>query len=295
MVPAPATPLRVGHIEFLNCLPLYWGLDRLGLLPGLDLHPGTPDVLSDALVAGDLDVGPVSLVEALRASEELVVLPDVAVTADGPVESVVLLTRRPLADLHGRLVALGSTSRTSVLLARLLLERHVGVRPRYETVPPDLAAAAARGADAAVLIGDPALRASLAPPAGWSVVDLGERWQAVSGLPMVFAVWAARAEVVAAREGDVRRIGHAFAAGARAARRHPGAVARAAAARAGLPETDMGRYYRRLDFTFGPRQRAGLVAVADAFTGLGAVAPGSASRLRVLPDRDGPVRWAASA
>src|SRR5918912_3824174 len=110
---------RVGHIQFLTCLPLYWGLMRSGALLDVDLHKDTPDRLNAALVSGELDIGPISLVEYLRHADELLLLPDLAVGSDGPVLSVNLVSTRPLAEL--RRVALGSTSRTGVLLARLLL------------------------------------------------------------------------------------------------------------------------------------------------------------------------------
>jgi chorismate dehydratase len=148
---------RVGHIQFLNCLPLYWGLVRSGALLDVELVKDTPDRLNEALVRGDLDVGPISLVEYLRHADELLLLPDLAVGSDGPVLSVVLVTAVPPERITS--VALGSTSRTSVLLARMLLERRVGVHPTYITMPPDLPMML-READAAVLIGDVALRAT---------------------------------------------------------------------------------------------------------------------------------------
>src|SRR5215470_11654207 len=103
---------RVGHIEFLNCLPLYWGLMRSGALLGVHLHRDTPDRLNEALVSGALDIGPISLVEYLRHADELLLLPDLAVGSDGPVLSVNLVSAVPLGDLDGARVALGSTSRT---------------------------------------------------------------------------------------------------------------------------------------------------------------------------------------
>ncbi|MHB1803048.1 MAG: menaquinone biosynthetic enzyme MqnA/MqnD family protein, partial [Actinomycetes bacterium] len=130
---------RVGHIQFLNCLPVYWGLVRSGALLDVELTKDTPDRLNDALVAGDLDIGPISLVAYLRHAGELVVLPDIAVGSDGPVLSVNLVSQVPLNQLDGARVALGSTSRTSVLLARMLLEERIGVHPVYHTCPPDLA------------------------------------------------------------------------------------------------------------------------------------------------------------
>src|SRR3954462_5001216 len=122
---------RVGHIQFLNCLPIYWGLMRSGALLDVDLHKDSPDRLNAALVAGDLDIGPISLVEYLRHADELLLLPDIAVGSDGPVLSVNLVSTVPPAELDGRPVALGSTSRTSVLLAQLWLREVHRVQPHY--------------------------------------------------------------------------------------------------------------------------------------------------------------------
>ena len=177
---------RVGHIQFLNCLPLYWGLARSGALLDVVLTKDTPDRLNDALVTGELDIGPISLVEYLRHADELLVLPDLAVGSDGPVLSVCMVSTVPIDQI--RSVALGSTSRTSVLLARLLLEQTHGLSPSYTVMPPDLSAML-RETDAAVVIGDTALRATFidGPRLGLSVLDLGAAWHEISGLPMVFA------------------------------------------------------------------------------------------------------------
>ena len=90
---------RVGHIQFLNCLPIYWGLMRSGALLDVDLHKDTPDRLSADLVAGRLDIGPITLVEYLRHADELLLLPNLAVGSDGPVLSVNLISTRPLAEV----------------------------------------------------------------------------------------------------------------------------------------------------------------------------------------------------
>src|SRR5512138_118702 len=111
---------RVGHIQFLNCLPIYWGLMRSGALLDVDLRKDSPDRLNAALVAGDLDIGPISLVEYLRHTDELLLLPDLAVGSDGPVLSVNIVSTVELDRLDGAHVALGSTSRTGVLLAQML-------------------------------------------------------------------------------------------------------------------------------------------------------------------------------
>jgi chorismate dehydratase len=199
---------RVGHIEFLNCLPILWGLGRTAGLGDFDLRRSTPDVLAQALVAGELDVSPISLLELYRNSDELVVLPDIAIGSDGPVMSCLIVSRVPLRELNGAPVALGSTSRTSVKLAELLLEEVEGVRPEYFVCPPDLDQMLER-APAGVIIGDAALRAALhsAPERGLEVHDLGEMWRRWTGLPFVFAVFAARREY-AAREPEIVRLVH---------------------------------------------------------------------------------------
>lgn len=328
---------RVGHIQFLNCLPLYWGLVRSGALLDVELVKDTPDRLNDALVRGDLDVGPISLVEYLRHADELVLLPDLAVGSDGAVLSVVLVTSVPLDRITS--VALGSTSRTSVLLARMLLERRVGVRPTYVTMPPDLPMML-READAAVLIGDVALRATYdaeqaaaarrsgdgdggarsndgsddgsndgsddgnvdvtartavdagvpeawlppgvraaraqaaalpARPGDLAVVDLAAAWRDWSGLPMVFAVWAARRSFAEAHPGAVKDVHEAFRHSLDLALRQIEDVAAYAARWEVFDSPTLVRYFTTLDFRLRQRQIAGVREFARRAAGEGAV------------------------
>jgi chorismate dehydratase len=258
--PLVARP-RVGHIQFLNCLPLYWGLVRSGALLDLELRKDTPDRLSDALLAGELDLGPISLVEYLRHTEELLLLPDLAVGSDGPVLSVNLVSQRPLGELDGRPVALGATSRTSVALAAMLLEDRYEVVPSYFSCPPDLSTML-QEADAAVLIGDPALRATIDPPAGVTVHDLGGMWRDWTGLPMVFAVWAVRRQVAADHPGMVKEVHQAFLTSREEALAQVDEVAAGAARWEPYDAATLARYFRALDFTLGPRQLAGLAEFA---------------------------------
>lgn len=249
---------RVGHIQFLNCLPLYWGLAQSGALLDVELHKDTPDRLGEALVAGDLDVGPISLVEYLRHADELVLLPDLAVGSDGPVLSVNIVSKLPLAELDGKRVALGSTSRTSVLLAQMLLEDRYAARPDYFTCPPDLTAMMLE-ADAAVLIGDVAMRATFdAPGRGLHVYDLGAQWRDWTGLPMVFAVWAARRDFALARPDVVRDVQTAFRASLDLSLSRVGEVAEQAARWEPFDAATLERYFTTLDFRLGERQLAGL-------------------------------------
>ncbi|WP_281595039.1 menaquinone biosynthesis protein [Micromonospora sp. WMMD882] len=249
---------RVGHIQFLNCLPIYWGLMRSGALIDVDLHKDSPDRLSAALVAGDLDIGPISHVEYLRHADEMLLLSDLAVGSDGPVLSVNVVSTRPLAELDGRRVALGSTSRTGVLLAQLLLAQRYGVRPEYFRCPPDLTQMLLE-ADAGVLIGDVALRALYeAPRRGLAVTDLGQAWQEWTGLPMVFAVWAVRRDFAAAHPGLVKGVHEAFLRSRDLCLAELDEVAASAARWEPFDAATLASYFRALDFSLGSRQVAGL-------------------------------------
>lgn len=249
---------RVGHIQFLNCLPIYWGLVQNNTLLDVDLTKDTPDRLNEALVRGDLDIAPISLVEYLRHAAELVVLPGIAVGSDGPVLSVNLVSQLPVADLDGARVALGSTSRTGVTLARLWLAEVHGVRPDYFGCPPDLGAMM-QEAPAGVLIGDAALRALHdAPDRGLRVHDLGQAWRDWTGLPMVFAVWAARRDFVERHPGLVKDVHTAFLDSRDTALARIDEVAARAARWESFDAATLAGYFRTLDFSLGTRQLAGL-------------------------------------
>jgi chorismate dehydratase len=251
----------VGHIQFLNCLPLYWGLARTGTLLDFELTKDTPEKLSEKLVRGDLDIGPITLVEFLRHADDLVAFPDIAVGCDGPVMSCVIVSQGPLERLDGARVALGSTSRTSVRLAQLLLAESVGVRPSYYTCPPDLSLMM-QEAEAAVLIGDAALRANLhdGPRFGLEVHDLGALWKAWTGLPFVFAVWAVRRDYLEREPEVTRQVHKAFLASRDLSLAEVDKVAEQAARWEAFDERVLERYFTTLDFRFGAPQ---LAAVAE--------------------------------
>ncbi|CAL2068203.1 menaquinone biosynthesis protein [Streptomyces sp. TR1341] len=252
---------RVGHIQFLNCLPLYWGLARTGTLLDFQLTKDTPEKLSERLIQGELDVAPVTLVEYLKNSDDLVAFPDIAVGCDGPVMSCVIVSQVPLEQLDGAKVALGSTSRTSVRLAQLLLSERYGVQPEYYTCPPDLGLMM-READAAVLIGDAALRANLhdGPRYGLDVHDLGTLWKEWTGLPFVFAVWAARRDYLEREPLITHQVHQAFLESKKISLEEVDKVAEQAAHWEAFDAQTLAKYFTTLDFSFGDAQ---LAAVAE--------------------------------
>ena len=137
--------MRVGRIPYINCYPVYGAIDR-GLVPlPAQLVSGTASDLNDLLSAGELELSVVSAVEYARDAASYHLLPDLAISCDGPVHSVKLFSRQPVEELHGATVLRTSSSRTSVLLLELLCRHRWEVAPRFATVraePPDLEALA---------------------------------------------------------------------------------------------------------------------------------------------------------
>ncbi|MEW2548739.1 menaquinone biosynthesis protein [Streptomyces sp. NPDC047002] len=267
MTPRPLTRTarpRLGDISFLNCAPLRWALADGGTREDFGILSAPPEALAGELVRGGLDVSPVSLVQYLSNTDRLVLLPGPVIGSDGPVLSCHLVTRGASpAELDGATVALSTTSRSTVLLVRMLLEDFVGVRPRYVAHRQDLDTMLA-AADAAVLIGDDALRLTVAKRPDLAVHDTGQLWRRCTGLPMVFAVWAVRRRYAQERQPQVRAVHEALTAAVDRARRAPLAVA-AAAHRESLrspagpvPFDTLLSYYRAIDYSFGQRQFAAI-------------------------------------
>jgi chorismate dehydratase len=180
--------LRVGIVNYLNSKPLAWGF-----LKGHHADLFTPSYHPPAVVArllgqGSIDVGLVPSIEVQRIPG-LKVLPDLCIAATREVRSVLLVTRGPVERI--RRVALDQNSRTSAALLRLLLKERWGLDPEYVQERPDVDRMLS-DADAALVIGDPALKVDRER---YEVVDLAAEWRAMTGLPFVFAVWAARPEV----------------------------------------------------------------------------------------------------
>lgn len=150
----------------------------------LDFH--VPAGCADQLAAGTADIGIIPSFELTR--QDLEIVPGTGIACHGAVRSILLISSRPASEI--RTLAVDSSSRTSVELARVILQRRYEAEPESIPHAPDLEAML-RIADAALIIGDPALRIepSLLP---YHVYDLGAEWVDMTGLPMVFAVWAGR-------------------------------------------------------------------------------------------------------
>ena len=187
--------MRIGRIGYINCAPVYGAIDRgiMKLPAGGDLVTGTPAELNDLLVAGELDVSVISAIEFARHAKDLVLLPDLAISCDGPVRSVALFAKQPVQRLNNRTILLSASSRTSVALLELLCRDVWRIKPKFAEARAevqDLEALAALPHEAVLVIGDPALKLAAAGTYAHRY-DLGEEWKRWTGKPFVFAVWAA--------------------------------------------------------------------------------------------------------
>jgi len=178
-------------VSYLNTVPLVWGL--LHDPPErevFDLRFALPSVCADQLASGEADIGIVPVIETAR--QNLAYFKTCGIASYGPVRSILLISKVPYSQI--RTLATDSGSRTSVMLSRIILAEKFGCEPSVISMAPDLASMLG-AADAALLIGDAALRVDPAT-LPFETLDLGEQWTNLTGLPMVFAVWAGRPEVI---------------------------------------------------------------------------------------------------
>jgi chorismate dehydratase len=182
--------LRLGHIVYSNCFPVHARLLDVGAPEWIDIVQGVPSQLNALLERGEIDVAPCSSIEFARNADRYRVLPDLVIGARGPVRSIVFAATRPPEELDGALVAMPTASATSVVLLKVLLRLRWGVQPSFRWFDQAAEDPFAAGADAALFIGDVALRPDLYPRIPYRY-DLGAEWWAHTGLPFAFAVWQA--------------------------------------------------------------------------------------------------------
>jgi predicted solute-binding protein len=181
-------PVRVCAVSFLNTVPLVRGLTHGPQRGSFDLSFSIPSACADRLETGEVDIGLVPCGELDRL--KLSFFPETGIACRGPVRSILLICKVPPSGI--RTLAADTSSRSSVMLSRIILGEKFGVQPELLPMRPDLENML-RAADAALIIGDPALRIDPAS-VPYEVLDLGGEWFDLTGLPMVFAVWAGARE-----------------------------------------------------------------------------------------------------
>jgi chorismate dehydratase len=229
--------IRLGRISYVNMAPVFYRLEA-----EVEEIQGVPTELNRRLLAGELDVAPISSIEYARNADRLRLLPRLCVSSEGAVDSIQLVSRKPLE--HVRTVAVTPESATSVVLTKVLL-------PDADHVP------LGEEADAKLLIGDAALKSAFEDPTPH--YDLGRLWQERTGLPMVFAVWACPEPL----QAGLAELEDALVASVRLARAEPERLASEASDRYGYPAGFLARYFEKLRYSFGPRERAGLMTFLE--------------------------------
>jgi chorismate dehydratase len=224
--------IRLGRIAYANMAPVFYRVDAV-----FDEVQAVPTTLNAMLVDGEIDVAPISSIHYARNAGTLRLMPRLCVSSEGAVESIQLVTKTPLERL--RTIAVTPESATTIVLAKVLF-------PDAEHVP------LAEEAEAKLLIGDAALKSSFEDPTPH--YDLGRLWMEKTGLPMVFALWACREPVV----DGMTELEDALVASVRRARAEPEQLAYESAERYGYPAGFLARYFEKLRYKFGPRERAGL-------------------------------------
>jgi chorismate dehydratase len=240
------TAIRLGRISYVNMAPVFYRLAA-----EVEEISGVPTELNRRLLDGELDVAPISSIEYARNADRLRLLPRLCVSSEGAVDSIQLVSRVPLEQV--RTIAVTPESATSAVLTKVLL-------PEAEHVPFE------EKADARLLIGDAALKSAFEDPTPHH--DLGRLWLERTGLPMVFAVWAAPEPVA----DGILALEEALVTSVRTARAEPETLAFESAERYGYPAGFLARYFEKLRYRFGPRERAGLYTFLELAHGAGELA-----------------------
>ncbi len=266
--------LRISVVEYLNTAPLVWGFTEGPLQGRYDLSFTLPSKCAEALRRGEADVAIIPSIEYQRM-ENVVVLPGMAVAAKGEVQSILVVAKKPID--RARRIALDSSSRSSAALVRLLAANYWGIQPEYVEAPPNPQAMLA-DADAALVIGDPALRIAVKmgmlatklpsgerccqgdpkdmPVPGFEtlfVYDVAYQWREMTGLPCVLAIWVGR------REAVTPEVVADFLASKQYGLEHIEEIAEAASNELELPPAALERYLgQSIDFSLDEDNRAGL-------------------------------------
>jgi chorismate dehydratase len=272
--------MRVGRIPYINCYPVYGAIDAGIVRLDAELVTGVPSDLNAKMARGQLDVSVVSAIEYARASERYLLLPDLAISCDGPVRSVLLMSKLPAPELGGRRVMVSRSSMTSVALLELLFENVWHARPEFvpgDAELTDVAKFADEPHDARLVIGDAALVLGSGPqPPGPRpypfVYDLGAEWKRWTSLPFVFAVWVAQRSTSVNRALAV----HASLIESRAwGLQHLDRLAERASASSGVDPGACREYLSGLDYGLSYPHLAGLTNFFNRLVAVGRVPDGT--------------------
>jgi len=279
--------LRLGQIDYLNCIPVYHALEE-GLLPrGARLVKGPPTTLNRLFLNNQLDITPMSSIEYARNADKCIILPGLSISADGRVESVLLFSKVPVTELEGRKVCLTESSATGAALLKVLFDHYYHVDVEFETVFPDLKSMMDT-ADGALLIGDNAMQARQFVKehnVPYHVTDLGETWKQFTGAKMVYALWVVRREYARLNADAVDFLSKTLLKSKEIGLGRLSAVVAKARQRSGLPLPVLENYFQTIQYEFNEEYRRALLTFYDYAYKSGLI--DERVRLRVWGEADG--------
>jgi len=264
--------LRISIVQYLNTAPLVWSFTHGPLRGKYDLSFTVPSLCAEALRSGAADIAIIPAIEYQRIGG-LVVLPDLAIASKNQVRSLLIITKKPIAQVSS--IALDRSSRSTQALTRILCAEHWKITPEFFEAPPD-ANMMLQEADAALLIGDPALQLSVAIEDAATIGSLGElvckgskagiknantlyvydiveQWRKMTALPAVLAIWAAR------RDAATPEVIADFAASRKHGLARIAEISKAAAPQLNLPPAVLASYLSwNIDYSLDAENRRGL-------------------------------------
>lgn len=257
--------LRLGQVDYINCMPVYHALEEGQLPLEAELVKGPPSKLNQMFLAGELDITPISSIEYARNADKCYILPNLSISADGKVASIYLFSRLPVTELEGKRVALTSSSATSVALLKILFEHYYHVEVEYTTCEPNLDHML-DDADAALLIGDDAMIANqriVNEGLPYLVTDLGEAWKQFAGEKMVFAIWVINREFADNNPDQVNLIAETLYRSKLLGLQQLPTLVDIARAKSGLPQELLEEYFKIICHEFDEEYRRGLITFYD--------------------------------
>ncbi len=257
--------LKVGKIEYINVLPVYFGFIDGVVDFKHRFVEAVPSVLNEMLREGQIDISPVSSYEYLKNSHLYLLLPNLSISSDGKVKSVLFFSKVPIHQLHRKDVWLTKSSMTSKELVKFLLKSRYGVEPNYKhysmkngELPKGATAVLAIGDDAFKLLGDKRFP---------FVYDLGEEWHGMFGLPFVFAVWAVRRDSALKKKAEVAEALEKFMLSKAYGLRHLEKICSVYSKKVGLTVKECLLYYEVLNYDLEEKHLKALEKFAQ-ITGL---------------------------
>lgn len=257
--------LKIGQVDYLNCLPVYHALEEGLIEADYELVKGPPTELNKLFLSDHLVATPISSIEYASNNKDCIVLPDLSISADGKVASILLFSKVPATELEGKKVCLTSSSATSIAMLKILLACYYHVEVDYQVTNPDLNNML-QIADGALLIGDDAMQAhQTIKEKGLDIIvtDLGEVWKSFTGQKMVYAVWVVKKTFAVEHPQEVNRITGILQASREVGLANVPALLDKAYNRSRLPMPLLQDYFKTIHHALGEEERKALLTFFD--------------------------------